>query len=130
MSTINYMHEDHLHVAETYYRHMLDKNFKAIAACLHPEVRLKSPLAQIFGKENVVLAAKSFSALLKKMNIRAKFQNEHQVMLAYDFTFPDPIGEERGATLMHFKGGLISEIELFYDARPLEKKKDEIFSQK
>lgn len=96
------MHEDHLHVAETYYRHMLDKNFKAIAACLHPEARLKSPLAQIFGKENVVLVAKSFSELLRNMNIRAKFQSKHQVMLAYDFIFPDRIGEERGARLDAF----------------------------
>jgi hypothetical protein len=49
-------------------------------------------------------------------------------MLAYDFMFPDPIGELRAAVLMSFTDHLISKIELFYDGRPFEEKKNEIFS--
>jgi hypothetical protein len=51
------------------------------------------------------------------------------VMLAYDLDCPAPIGLFRGAVLLTFQEGLIMRYELFYDARPFEKKKDEIFAQ-
>ncbi len=51
-------------------------------------------------------------------------------MFEYDLMFPDPIVKLRAAVLMEFMDQLISKIELFYDGRPFEKKKSEIFSQK
>ncbi|KJV58176.1 hypothetical protein RFEPED_0551 [Rickettsia felis str. Pedreira] len=45
-----------------------------------------------------------------------------------DFDCPEPIGIFRGASLLSFNENLISRIELFYDARPFEKKKEEIFN--
>lgn len=49
-------------------------------------------------------------------------------MFAYDFMFPEPIGHLRSAVLREFTDQLISKIELFYDARPLEEKKNKFFS--
>lgn len=49
-------------------------------------------------------------------------------MLASDFMFHEPIGKLRAAVLMEFTNQLISKIELFYDGRPFEEKKSEIFS--
>jgi len=49
-------------------------------------------------------------------------------MLAFDLDFPPPIGNLPIAALMTFKNKLIVKIELFYDARPVDMKKDEIFS--
>ncbi|KJV80299.1 MAG: hypothetical protein ACEY3D_09020 [Rickettsia sp.] len=49
-------------------------------------------------------------------------------MLALEFDCPEPIGIFRGASLLSFNDGLISRIELFYDARPFVSKKEEIFS--
>lgn len=49
-------------------------------------------------------------------------------MLAYDMIVPDPIGKFRAAALMGFENNKITRIELFYDARPFEMKKDDIFS--
>jgi hypothetical protein len=53
-------------------------------------------------------------------------------MVAYDVDFGEPIGICRSAVMMTFNDGLITRIELFYDARPFEKnlKKDAIFSSR
>jgi len=50
-------------------------------------------------------------------------------MLAYDLDCPAPFGRVRGAVLLNFQEGLVIRYELFYDARPFQKKKDEIFTQ-
>jgi hypothetical protein len=42
-------------------------------------------------------------------------------MLAYDVDFPLPIGKVSSAMLMTFQDQLILKIELFYDARQVEK---------
>jgi hypothetical protein len=41
---------------------------------------------------------------------------------------PEPIGKFRAAALMDFENDKITKIELFYDARAFEVKKDDIFS--
>jgi len=82
------------------------------------------------GKVAIAEAAKNLSLILNDIEIRAKFSYDNQIMLAYDFIFPKPIGKLRAAVLMEFKDQLISKIELFYDGRPFEEKKDEIFSSK
>jgi hypothetical protein len=115
-------------LAETYYQHMLNKNFENMEKCLHAEVNFIGPLAEMSGKSAVVKAAKNLSTILESIEIRSKFCTENQIMLAYDFIFPQPIGKLRAAVLMEFKHQLISKIELFYDAKPFEQKKDEIFS--
>jgi len=48
-------------------------------------------------------------------------------MLAYDLECPEPFGRVRGAVLLTFQDRLIIGYELFYDARPFERKRDEIF---
>jgi hypothetical protein len=47
-------------------------------------------------------------------------------MIVYDLDCQAPIGNFRVAALMDIRNGLIEKIELFYDARPFEKKKDNI----
>lgn len=107
-----------LKVAESYYQNMLDKNFEAMASCLDDTVCLLGPLSEMSGKEAVVSAAKGLSQVLKAIQIRAKFASGSQVMLAYDFFFPEPISTLRAAVLMDFKHQRIAKIELFFDSRP------------
>lgn len=128
MNTSTYQN-DNLGVAENYYCEMLAKNFDAMAMHLHQSVKLISPLAEISGKTNVVDAAKNLRKILTHIDIRAKLCSDSQVMLAYDFFFPEPIGKLRSAVLMEFKDGLISRIELFYDGRPFNEIKNGIFSK-
>lgn len=121
--------DSNITIAENYYRSMLQKNFDALGACLHPDVLFIGPLAEMAGKELVVEAAKNLSRILIDIKIRSRFSCGDQIMFAYDFMFPQPIGMLRAAVLMEFKNQLISRIELFYDARPFEAKRDEIFSR-
>ena len=114
----------HLDIAEKYYAHMLNKNFDNMAECLHPDVIFIGPLAKMSGKEAVVSAAKNLSQILKSIEIRSKFSSGNQIMLAYDFMFPAPIEKLRAAVLMDYKNDQISKIELFYDGRPFEQKKN------
>ena len=44
-------------IAENYYNAMLVKDFDKMSSCLHDDVHLISPLAEIYGKDAVVLAA-------------------------------------------------------------------------
>lgn len=121
MNTTSYENNSNLTIAETYYHQMLQKNFAAMEACLHPDVYFIGPLSQMQGKAAVVEAAKNLSQVLTDIEIRAKFSLDNQIMLAYDFIFPAPIGKLRAAVLMEFNNQLISKIELFFDGRPFEK---------
>lgn len=119
---------DTLTIAESYYNAMLEKDFDKMASHLHNNVHFIGPLAQMSGKDAVVTAAKNFGAILQDIQIRARFASGNQIMFAYDMTLPAPISKFRAAVLMEFMDGLISKIELFYDARPFEEKKNEIFN--
>ncbi|MEY4463162.1 MAG: hypothetical protein RLZZ81_133 [Pseudomonadota bacterium] len=123
------MTDKNLNKATSYYMAMLNKNYDEMASYIHTNVHFIGPLAIMDGKESVVEAAKNFSMFFKNLTIREKFHNGDKVMLALEFDCPEPIGIFRGASLLSFTDNLISRIELFYDARPFAKKKEEIFNQ-
>lgn len=118
MNTTTRENAGNLAMAENYYHQMLQKDFVAMAEHLDPEVHFIGPLAEMHGRDSVVLAAKNLSQILGDIQIRSKFASGNQIMLAYDFMFPEPIGKLRAAVLMEFTNQLISKIELFYDGRP------------
>ena len=128
MSTINSENEKNLTVALSYYNAMLAKDFDTMASYLHDDVHFIGPLAEMHGIDEVVLAAKNLCQILDTIEIRSKFVGGNQIMLAYDFLFGALDLKLRAAVLMDFKNGQIARIELFFDGRPLEKKKDEIFT--
>lgn len=122
MNSIN--NENNLITAQNYYQALLEKDFDRVNSYLHPDIVFIGPLAQLQGKEAVITAAQRLSTVLRDIEIRSKFASENQIMLAYDFIFPKPIGTLRAAVLMEFKNQLISKIELFFDARQFEPKKN------
>lgn len=115
--------KNNLNIAEKYYENMLNKKFESMAECLEPNVIFIGPLSEMSGKDNVASAAKNLMEILMNINIRAKFSAGNQVMMAYDFTFPEPVGNLRASVLMDFNSDKISKIELFYDGRPFETNK-------
>lgn len=123
------MSEKNIASAVSYYQAMHHKDLAVMEKYLHPEVRLISPLADITGKESVLNSVRHFLPIFNKLTLRAQCGAGDQVMLAYDLDCPVPFGLVRGAVLLTFQEGLIIRYELFYDARPFEKKKDEIFTQ-
>ena len=123
------MSKDYVAIAVDYYTALGKKEFEEIESYLHPEVQFVAPLAKIAGKEVVFEAAKKFTTFFKTLKVRAKFGSGDQAMIVYDLDCPTPLGAFSAAALLTFKEGLIGKIELFYDARPFEKHKDEIFSK-
>ena len=107
--------------AEAYYQAMHNKDLAGVARHLHPDVRFLGPLADLTGKEAVLDAAERFVNLIKNLRVRVKFGSDNMAMLAYDVDFGEPIGICRTAVLMTFNDGLITRIELFFDARLFEK---------
>lgn len=118
---------DNLIIAEKYYNAMLVKDFGKMANFLHDNVHFIGPLVEMHEKDGVVLAAKNFGEILQSIQIRSRFSSGNQIMFAYDMIIPEPIGKFRAAVRMEFIDGLISQIELFYDATQFQKKKSEIF---
>jgi len=107
---------------EAYYKAMNDKDLSGMARHLHPDVRVVSPLDALTGKEAVLEAAKRLFNAIKSIKVHAKFGSGDQAMLTYDMDCAEPVGVCRTAALMTFKDGLIARNELFFDARPFEKK--------
>ena len=116
------MTEKNVASAVAYYKAMADKDLSGMARHLHPEVRLVTPMEELTGKETVLEAAKRLLNFIASIKVRAKFGSEDQAMLAYDMDFAAPIGACRAAALMTFKDGLIVRNEIFFDARPFDKK--------
>jgi hypothetical protein len=114
-------------IAEAYYTAIREKNKDSVSKYLHSDIHFKGPMAEAGGKEPVLKIIQNFSNAILDLNIRAKFESGNQAMLAYDVSFPEPVGMVRGAVLMTFQEGLISTIELFYDSKIAEQRKDEIF---
>jgi hypothetical protein len=78
-------------------------------------------MTETTGKEKFLQSAKRMFGLLKRLEVRSKFASCDQAIFTYDFICTDPIGVCRTAELITFRDGLISRIELFFDARPFEK---------
>ncbi len=115
-------------VAVAYYEAMNHKNIDFIEKRVHPNVHFIGPLAEFTGKEAYLDSVKKFFNLFKSIQIRQQFGSEDQAIIVYDVDCPEPIGILRAVALLKFKEDLISRVELFYDARSIEKKGKEIFS--
>ena len=100
-------------IATSYYAAMVQKDTNEMGKYLHPDVQLISPFGKTIGKEAVLQAAEKSAPL--SITIRAQFESEDQVMLAYDWLFNEPIGNLRAAALITIKDGLIVSNELFFD---------------
>ena len=116
------MVENNVVSAVAYYQAMSEKNLSEVAKYLHPNVKFNSPLAQLIGKEAVLDAIKKLTTFFKTLKIRAQFGSGDQAIIVYDIHFPAPLGNSPATALMTFQDGLISKIELFFDARPFDKK--------
>jgi len=115
------MKNDLLASGEAYLNAWDNKDLEGIAKHLHPEVHFLGPMTETRGKERFLQSAQRMFGLLKALKVRSKFASENQAAFTYDFICAEPIGVCRTAEVMTFKDGLISGIELFFDARPFEK---------
>jgi hypothetical protein len=117
------MTQKNIATAQAYYEAMDNKDLVSLEKHLHPDVVVISPMDSLNGKAAVLAAAKQFMPYFKSFKIRAKCGADDYVMMACDVEYPEPIGVLKTAVLMTFKDGLIFRNEIFFDARPFEKKK-------
>lgn len=119
------------HIARGYYTAMKNKDLATLEQHLHPDVLFIGPMAEMTGKNSVATAAKNFMNFFNALEIRHILENSHDssAVVVFDLICPAPIGTLRAATFMHIEHNLITKMELFYDARPFEKKREEIFSR-
>lgn len=127
---MNHNEENNLNIVLNYYKEMIKKNFNTMSEYLSDDVCLMSPLDEIKGKECVLAAAKNFGDMLEDIEIKSQFSDNKQVMLMYKMIALAPIGSFKAAVLITLQDSKITKIELFYDARPFVKIKDDIFGGK
>ncbi len=114
------MSKNNMSLAEAYYTAVAERDFAEVEKYLHPDVQFIAPLAKMKGKEAVMEATKQFASFFKSLKIRAKLDAGDQAVIVYDLECP--VGDLSAAVLLTFQEGLVSKLELFYDARPFEKR--------
>jgi hypothetical protein len=95
----------------------VQKNLDEVKKYLHPEIQFTDPQEKVMGREAVLKAAQGFTCIFKTLTIHAKFASEDQAMIVYDVEIPGFTKNLRAASLLSFKEGLISKIDLIYDSR-------------
>jgi hypothetical protein len=124
------MAKNNIDAALAYYKAMNDRNFSQVETYLDPNVQFTTPLAELSGKEAVLGAIKGFMSVAKQVTIKEEFSAGDKVVLIYEVEFPAPIGVIPSVTHMTLHNGLITRIRLYYDARPFDEAKKQIFQQK
>lgn len=115
------MIQDNAAIGKAFYTSMGEKKIEEIAKYLHPHVQFSAPLAKLQGKEAYLEALKNFINYFNTLTIRATFAEDNHALVVYDADCPAPVGHLPSAALMSFSEGLITTIELFYDARPFDR---------
>ena len=104
-------------VGVAYYTALGEKNIEKVKGYLHPDIQFTDPQETVIGRESVLKAAQGFTGIFKTLTIHAKFGSEDQAMIVYDVEIPGFAKNLRAASLLSFKEGLISKIDLIYDTR-------------
>lgn len=104
-------------LALAYYTAPGLKDIEEVKKYLHPDIHFTDPQEKVIGKEAVLKAAEGFTGIFKTLTIHAKFGSEDQAMIVYDVEIPGFEKNLRAASLLSFKEGLISNIDLIYDTR-------------
>lgn len=108
--------------AREYYIALGKKDFSTVEKFLHPQVQFKGPLSEMSGKEAVLENIKKFGSLFESLKIQDYFGEDEKAVVIYHVFFPSPIGAQSSVALLNFKNDLITNIELFFDARPFLQK--------
>ncbi len=112
------MTQTNIETAKSYYESFNRKDLSRLQSYLHPDVHYVAPMGTLSGRSAVAEAASRLFTILKQITIRAEFDSANDIVLIYDLYYGDKGEICRTASMMHFTDGLISRIELFYDARP------------
>jgi hypothetical protein len=102
-----------------YYKALGAKNIDEVKKYLHPDIQFADSQEKIIGKEAVLKAAEGFAGIFKTLIIRAGFGSDDQAMIVYEVEIPGLPKKLQAVSLLSFREGLISNIELIYDSKGL-----------
>ena len=115
------MNKSNIDIVKAFYKAQGERNISDLEQYLNQNVHFIMPLAKIKGKDAYLANIKQHITEFKTISMRVICGSENYVMLAYDFDFGMPIGVCPTAALYTLEDGLITKIELFFDARPFVK---------
>jgi ketosteroid isomerase-like protein len=107
-------------IATSYYQAMARKDLAELGRYLHADVHFLG-MIECRGKEAFLDAAQRMMSASTGLELRAVVGDSERAMVAYDLIFPEPIGTTHTAALLSFEGGLIKDIELFFDKSPFKR---------
>lgn len=116
-------------IAEAYYLAMAEKNTVEMGKYLHPNVHFVGPSAEMTGRGEVLDATAKLLPFFRTLTIREKIAAGHQVMIAYDIENLPPINSFRITAILTIEDNQITKIVLFYNARPFDVNKTNLFGQ-
>ena len=115
------MNANVLEIGEAYLNALGTRDINKITSLVDPNIWFKMPMAEVFNRNDFIMAVRRMQANLRELNILHKFSSGNTAMFIYDVTFNDPVGVVRAASLMTIEGDKIKEIEIIFDARPFER---------
>lgn len=107
--------------AEAYYTNMAEKNIEGIKKYLHQDVEFFGPLSTFKGKEAVSESIAGFMNIFKTLEIQEAFGSDNQAAVVYIVKF-EKIPDTPSVAWLQFKDGLITRIQLFFDASAFRQK--------
>ena len=107
--------KDKVETAVAYYTALGNKNIDEVKKYLHPNIQFSDPQEKVAGRDTVLKAAERFMGMFKTLTIQARFGSEDQAVVVYDVEIPNFSKNLRAASVLSFREGLISGIELIYD---------------
>ena len=106
--------------AQAYYTYMAQKNLEEVKKFLSPEVEFFGPLSSLKGREAVSESITFFMKTFKSLEIRATVAENKQAMVVYEVEFPEM--KVPSVAWLQFNDGLITRIQLFFDATAFRQK--------
>lgn len=94
------------------------QQYDKVAGFLAPNVRFRGPAMTYTSAEDLVGALKRLAAIHVRNDVKRVFVDGDQVCVIYDFVTDTEAGALPAVEWLHFDGGRISAIDLYYDRLP------------
>jgi SnoaL-like domain len=112
------MSTDRKTVALGYLEAVAKQQYDKVAGFLAPDLRFRGPAMTRTSAGEVLAALKRLAAIHVRNDVKRVFVDGDEVCLIYDFVTDTEAGALPAVEWLHFDGGRISAIDLYYDQLP------------
>lgn len=107
-------------IAEAYYKAMSQRNLLVLEGMLSKGVTFKSPFSTASGKENILKLTEEWIGTFETLTVRSVLSAPNQAAVVYEARISGMPEGIPTVSLLSIEQGLITQIELFYDASPFK----------